>query len=150
MSNPLQGATLNERYNSGPVPHGGMHVDIYRPTDPSNPNGGANKLGTYKLESASPKIDAELVKRPDVDSGQNGWFIVDKDAEGSAVIQRNIVATPTVQNGDYFDAYLFVDTAGNAVGKRCVIHSPDASIDSGYRKISCSIIVDQNATGVSP
>ncbi|MDE2103924.1 MAG: hypothetical protein KGL39_42200 [Patescibacteria group bacterium] len=140
----------NSKYNSGGVPHGGIFVDIYRPTDPENPNNGGAKLGTYRLESLTPKRGGKLTKRPDIDGGQNGWFIVDEDVEGNATIQRNVAATPTVENGDYFDAGVRIDATGNTVNERFVIHAPDRPIEMGYRKMAVSVIVDQYATGVAP
>lgn len=142
--------TPNERYNSGNVPHAAIFVDIFRPTDPANPNNAAAKLGTYRIESAGPKEGATLTKRPDIDGGKNGWFMVAGDTEGSATIQRNVQTTPTLRTGDYFDASLRIDAGGTPVPERFVIHAPDYPADAGYRKMSVSIIVDDNATGVSP
>jgi hypothetical protein len=140
----------NVKYNSGAVPHGGIFIDCYRPIDPENPNGGGVLLGTYRLESISPKPGATLTKRPDIDGGKNGWFIIDQDTEGNALIQRNVATTPTLANGDYFDAGLGVDAAGAVVNERFVVHGPDRPADSGYRKMSLSVIVDTYATGVAP
>ena len=140
----------NAKYNSGNVPHGGIFVDIYAPTDPENPNNGATKVGTYRLESLTPKRGGTLTKRPDIDAGPNGWWITDGDVEGSAVIQRNVAATPTVENGWYFDAGVRIDITGATVNERFVIHSPDRPVEVAYRKMSVSVIVDQTATGVAP
>lgn len=140
----------NLRFNSGGVPHGGIFVDCYRPTDPENPNNGGAKLGTYRVESCGPKEGANLVKRPDIDGGRNGWFMTAGDVEGNAVLQRNVNTTPTLQTGDYFDATLLVDTNGAGVAERFVVHVPDRPADAGYRKMSMSVIVDQYATGVVP
>src|SRR5215469_7126460 len=103
MANAYGGALPNEKYRSNGVIHGGIYVAVYRPSDGIGLV--AAKIGTYKVESAQPKRGAEVTKRPDIDSGPNGWFITDKDIEGSAVIQRNLVTTPTLNNGDYFDAW---------------------------------------------
>lgn len=141
----------NAKFNSGAVPHGSIFVDIFRPTDPENPNSGATKLGTYRLESLAPKRGSHLVKRPDIDAGPNGWFIIGEDTEGSAVIQRNTAGTPTVEAGDYFDAAFGMGADGvTAIQGRFVIHGPDLAMDSGYRKQSVSVIVDSFATGVAP
>ena len=140
----------NLRFNSGGVPHGGIYVDCYRPNDPDNPNNGGTKLGAYLVESCGPKPGANLVKRPDIDGGRNGWFLTAGDVEGSAVIQRNVAATPTLETGDYFDATLLVNAAGAGVAERFVVHGPDRPVDAGYRKMSVSVIVDQYATGVAP
>lgn len=140
----------NISYNSGNVPHGGIYVDCYRPTDPENPNNGSTKLGVYRVESINPKPGATLTKRPDIDGGKGGWFIIDGDVEGNVVIQRNVSTTPTLLNGDYFDAALGVDAAGALVPERFVVHGPDRPADAGYRKMSMSVIVDQYATLVMP
>ena len=140
----------NSKYSSGGVPHGSIFVDIYRPADPEAPNAGGAKLGTYRLESLTPKRGSILTKRPDIDGGTNGWFIVDGDIEGSVTIQRNVAATPTVENGDYFDAGVRIDANGSTINERFVIHSPDRPVEIGYRKMSTSVIVDLNATGVTP
>jgi hypothetical protein len=142
--------TPNEKYNSGGVPHGGIFVDIYRPNDPENPNNGGTKLGTYRLEALTPKTGGNLTKRPDIDMGPNGWFIVDGDVEGNATIQRNVKTTPTLENGDYFDAGVRIDAVGATVNERFVIHQPDRPVESGYRKFSVGVIVDKFATGVAP
>ena len=140
----------NAKYNSGGVPHGGIFVDIFRPTDAENPNAGGAKLGTYRLESLTPKRGHTLTKRPDVDGGPNGWYIVDGDIEGSAVIQRNVAATPTVENGDYFDAGVRIDASGATINERFAITGPDRPVEAAYRKMSVGVIVDQFATGVTP
>ncbi len=139
----------NSKYNSGGVPHGGMFVDIYRPTSSEDPNAGGTKLGRYLVESCNPSAAGILTKRPGVDGGKGGWFITEGDTEGQAVIQRNTAATPTVTNGDYFDANIGVDAAGVAIPLRFVIHTPDHAKDAGYRKQSVSVIVDTYATGVT-
>jgi hypothetical protein len=140
----------NAKYNSRGVPHGGIFVDIYRPNDPDNPNNGAAKLGTYRVESCVPKHTSTLTKRPDIDGGKNGWFITGGDVEGNAVIQRNVATTPTLDDGDYFDAAIRIAADGSTVAERFVIHQPDRPIDSGYRKMSVSVIVDDDATNVNP
>ena len=140
----------NSKYNSGGVPHGGIFVDVYAPTDPENPNNGATKVGTYRLESCTPKAGSTLTKRPDIDGGPNGWYIVDGDIEGNANFQRNLTTTPTLENGWYFDAGIRIDKTGATVNERFVVHSPDRPIEVGYRKMACSVIVDQYATGVTP
>jgi|SRR6185312_14499587 len=140
----------NSKYNSGNVPHGGLYVDVYRPIDPEKPNDGATKLGTYRIESISPKPGATLTKRPDIDGGKGGWFIIDQDTEGNVVMQRNVATTPTLQNGDYFDAGLGIDATNAVINERFVIHGPDRPADAGYRKMSLSVIVDQYATNVVP
>jgi len=142
--------TPNMKFNSGGVPQGGIYVDIYRPSDPQNPNGGGEKLGTYLLESCTPKTGGGLTKRPDIDGGPNGWFIIDGDVEGSATIQRNVAVTPTLENGDYFDAGIRISATGAVLDERFVIHQPDRPVDAGYRKMSVSVIVDQYATNISP
>lgn len=141
----------NSAYNSGGVPHGGMFVNIYRPADPENPNNAPGTLlGRYLLESCNPSSAGNLVIRPDVDAGENGWFITKGPFQGQAVIQRNTSVTPTVENGDYFDAALRVSDAGALVGERFVIHTPDYAKDAGYRKQSVTVIRDKHAGGGNP
>jgi hypothetical protein len=142
--------TPNLKFKSRGVPQGGIFVDIFRPTDPESPNDGSTKLGTYRVESCVPKTTSTLTKRPDIDGGKNGWFIVDGDVEGNAVIQRNVKTTPTLESGDYFDAGIRIDANGGTVNERFVIHGPDRPVDAGYRKMSVSVIVDDAATNVNP
>lgn len=134
----------NSKYNSGGVPHGGMFVDIYRLSNPEDTTTGV-KLGRYLVESCNPSASATVTKRPNVDGGKNGWFITEGDTEGQSVIQRNTAATPTVDNGDYFEAAIRVNAAFTAVIERFVIHTPDHAKDAGYRKQSVTVIVDQTA-----
>lgn len=138
MSNP------NQKYVSAGVQFGGVTVEIFRLADPTSNSSGAS-LGTYKVESLGAAPSAVVGKRPDIDGGQNGWWIVDGDIEGSAVIQRAAAATPSLENGDYFEAALRVSSAGTGVTERFVIHNPMETADAQYRKVSCSVIVDQSA-----
>jgi hypothetical protein len=141
--------TPNEKYNSGRVPHGGFFVDIYRPADAENPNAGGTKLGRYLVEVGNPSASSTVTKRPGTDGGKGGWFIVEGDTEGPATIQRNIATTPTVANGDYFDASFRIDAAGAVVPERFVIHTPDHERGPGYRKQSVTVIVDDYAEGLA-
>ena len=137
-------ATENQVYVSKGVPFGGLFVEIFRLSDPDN-NGSGVSLGTYLLESITPQDSAVLGKRPGTDGGKNGWWLVEGDVEGSAVIQRNLEATPAVQNGDYFEASIRVSSAGAGVSERFVIHTPGHQVDAGYRKQNVSVIVDDQA-----
>lgn len=137
-------ATTNQNYVSKGVPFGGLFVEIFRLADVDDNDSGVS-LGTYLVESITPQDSAVLGKRPGTDGGKNGWWLVTGDTEGSAVIQRNIVTTPCVQNGDYFEASIRVDDAGAGVEERFVIHTPGHQVDAGYRKQSVSVIVDDQA-----
>jgi hypothetical protein len=139
-------ATPNQKYVSKQVPFGGVTVEIFRLADPNDNATGAS-LGNYKVESISPSRSSTLGKRPDVDGGKNGWWIVNGDVEGSAVIQRAVATTPSLLNGDYFSASVRVDNSlapngGVPIAERFVIHSPSEETGASYRKISCSVIVD--------
>src|ERR1041385_3641252 len=96
-------STPNQKYVSKAVPFGGIYVDIYRLADPGDNTSGA-KIGRYLVESATPSDSAMVNKRPDIDGGKNGWWIVEGDTEGSAVIQRNVAATPSLKNRESFGA----------------------------------------------
>lgn len=137
-------STPNQAYVSGSVPFGGLTVNIYRLSDPDSNSSGV-LLGAYKVESATPNITATLNKRPDIDGGKNGWWLINGDTEGSAVIQRATAATPSILTGDYFEAGIRRDASGNAVTERFVIYNPSEPQDASYRKVSCSIIVDTEA-----
>jgi hypothetical protein len=86
-----------------------------------------------------------LNKRPHVDAGKNGWWLITGDREGSTVIQRSVATTPSLLTGDYFEAALRVDAAGAPVTERFVIYNPSETFDPSYRKVSASCIVDAAA-----
>lgn len=134
----------NLAYRSKGVPYGGLFVTVYRLADPDD-NGSGVSLGTYLLESCTPQDSATLNKRPGTDGGKNGWWLVNGDVEGQAVFQRNLETSPSLKNGDYFDAGIRVGDDGVAVEERFVIHTPSHQVDSGYRKQSVSVIVDDQA-----
>lgn len=138
--------TTNQKYNAGKIPSGGFFVSIYRPVnvEASDPTVDT-LLGRYLVEATSPTVAATITKRPGTDGGKNGWFMTEGDTEGSATIQRNVAATPSVANGDYFDAALNVGADGVAVAQRFVIHSPNPNLDPSYRKQSVSVIVDDQS-----
>jgi hypothetical protein len=142
-------ATPNLKYNSGAVPFSTFFVDIFRLADPGDNATGA-KLGQYLVESMTPTDSSIVQKRPNIDGGKNGWQIVEGDCEGSITIQRNVQATPSLKNGDYFDAALRVGSDGAPVTERFVLHQPAHSFDAGYRKQSMSFVVDDRATGLTP
>lgn len=135
-------------YNSGGVPYGGLTVTCKRPTVDSNgvPTGGSSTLGTYLVESCGPTTAAVLNKRPGVDGGKNGWWMVDGDTEGAVEIQLATTETPHLQNGDYFDADIRVDANGDPVTERFVMHDMSPAIaTTQYRKQSGQVIVDAAA-----
>lgn len=138
-------ATPNQAYVSLKVPFSGLDVTVYRLADKDDNTSGA-ALGTYKLESLTIGGSDILNKRPDVDGGKNGWWIVSGDREGSFVLQRALATSPTILPGDYFEATLRVSDAGVGVQERFVLYSPSETFDSGYRKVSGSVIVDTNPT----
>lgn len=137
-------STPNQAYVSGSVPFGAFTAAVYRLSNVDDTGSGV-LLGNYKVETATPNRSAILNKRPDVDGGQNGWWLVNGDVEGSAVLQRSVATTPSLLTGDYFEAALRYDSSGAAVTERFVIHSPSEEAGASYRKVSCSIIVDQSA-----
>lgn len=134
-------STPNQLYVSKAVPFGAITVEVFRRADPADNNSGVS-LGNYKLESLTVNGSDILNKRPDVDAGKNGWWIVGGDREGSAVLQRNIATTPSLLGGDYFAAAVRVDAAGAPVTERFVLYSPSEATDASYRKVSASVIVD--------
>lgn len=137
-------STPNQAYVSGAVPFGAITVSVYRLADPDDNNSGA-LLGTYKAESITVAGSDILNKRPNVDAGKNGWWLVEGDREGSCVLQRNIATTPSLETGDYFEAALRVDATGTPVTERFVLYNPSEPTDASYRKVSCSCIVDDQA-----
>lgn len=135
-------------YNSKTVPKGTSgqgssgFITIYRPTSGEDPGGGSTTLGTYLLESLTPKYGATLNKRPDGDGGPNGFWIVSDNVEGQAIFQMSSAASPTLANGDYFNASVRVDSGGTPVSERFVIYDVGQNLDAGYRKQAVSVIVD--------
>jgi hypothetical protein len=134
-------STTNQAYVSKSVPFGAIDVQVYRLADPDDNNSGA-LLGTYKAESIVVGSSDILNKRPDVDGGKNGWWLITGDREGSCVLQRAVAATPSLETGDYFSASIRVDAAGTPVAERFVIYNPSETTDTSYRKVSASCIVD--------
>jgi len=141
-------ALPNTAYVSGGVQFGGIFVNVFRLADPDDNSSGV-LLGRYLVETITPSDSGILGKRPGADGGRNGWWICDGDVEGSAVIQRTVATTPSLKNGDYFDAAVRVDSNGDPVAERFVIHSPGHEVGTSYRKQNVSVIVDQSATGVN-
>lgn len=119
-------------------------MELFRLIDVED-NDSGETLGIYLMESCVPQESATLNKRPDTDGGKNGWWLVTGDTEGQAVFQRNIETTPTLKTGDYFTAAIRVDSLGNAISERFVVHTPSHQVDAGYRKQSVSVIVDDQA-----
>lgn len=137
-------STPNQQYVSKSVPFGAITVEMFRLADPADNNSGVS-LGNYKLESLVVNGSDILNKRPDVDGGKNGWWIVGGDREGSFTAQRNIATTPSLVGGDYFSASVRVNAAGAPVVERFVIYNPSEPTDAGYRKVTGSVIVDDQA-----
>lgn len=138
-------ATPNQAYLSNSVPFGGFSVSILRPTDPDSPTSNPTTLGTYLVESITPSYNGILGKRPAVDGGDNGWWLVNGTIEGSGTIQLPTLTSPTLKNGDYFTVTsIEADANGAAVSRKFVIHSPSTTIStSDYRKQNVSVIVDR-------
>ena len=134
-------ATQNQQYVSKAVPFGAITVEMFRLADKDDNDSGVS-LGNYKAESITIGGSDILNKRPDVDGGKNGWWIVGGEREGSCVLQRNIATTPSLEAGDYFEAALRVSSAGAPVTERFVIYNPSETFDTSYRKVSASCIVD--------
>lgn len=133
-------STPNQAYNSGAVPNGGLIVTVKR--GQSAPV----TLGSYKVESCNPVQGSTLNKRPDIDQGPNGWWLVNGEREGSATLQLATDDAPTLENGDFFDAAIRRDAAGDPVTERFVLHQMGIVVGAGeYRKQSGSVIVDAAA-----
>lgn len=137
-------STPNQAYVSKAVPFGAISVNVYRLADPDDNDSGV-LLGAYKAESIVVGNSDILNKRPDVDAGKNGWWIIAGDREGSCVLQRAVAATPSLLTADYFEVAIRVDSAGTPVTERFVIYNPSETVDASYRKVSASCIVDDQA-----
>jgi hypothetical protein len=130
---------MSIQYNSNNVPQGGLFAEFFRG------QGAPASLGTYLIESITPTVSVTLNKRPGVDGGENGWWMVDGDIEGSITVQRATDVTPTLQNGDFFTAAIRVNAAGEAISERFVLHGMSQEKAMGaYSKQSGSVIVDQH------
>jgi hypothetical protein len=135
-------STTNEKYNSKGVPHSTFFAEVFRLSDPDN-NASGVSLGTYLFESVTRSETSTLNKRPGIDGGKNGWWIVGGDVEGSFTCQLATSSTPTLQAGDYFNAAIRRGSDGQPVSERFVIHSVSDPREMGqYQKQSGSIIVD--------
>lgn len=131
-------ATPNQAYVSNAVPFGGLFIDIYRD--------GGLLIQQARLESLTPTQNVVEGNRPDIDQGDNGWWLVNGSRTGSGVIQLATDATPTLQPGDYFDASIRRDAGGAGISERFVIGQVGDTIAANdYRKQNVNVRVDKFA-----
>lgn len=132
-------STPNQAYVSNAIPFGGITVEVFR--NQANPA----SLGNYLVESISVAQGSIVGKRPGVDGGPNGFWIVNGDREGSITLQLAIDTTPSLENGDFFSASIRRDAAGAAVSERFVLHNLTRPVGmQEYGKQTGSVIVDQH------
>ena len=131
-------------YNSSGMPIGSRIVTFKRPTDPNAVAGPATTLGTYLLESSSPKEPSKLVELMGVKGEDTDFATVMKRKTMSAVAQRKTGATTTLQVGDYFEDSFDVDTAGAATAnERYVVTDRDNTEVAGEaQKQSITLVLD--------
>lgn len=106
-------------------------------------------LGTYRVTSASLARMAVGGERPDIDGGDNGWWLVKGKIEGGITLQLDTDASPTLELGDFFKtSVIFRDAAGNPVTQICVLNNPGpVSVEAnGFRAQAGSARVDQFPT----
>lgn len=146
----------NQAYVSNQVPYGGLFIQIFRLSDPTDINSGvalasgntlpAAEANKYRLESLTPTINVVEGNRPDIDGGDNGWWLVTGSISGSGVIQLPLDASPTLLPGDYFTAAIRRDAAGAAITERFVIGQVGATVaTTDYRKQNVNVRVDKFA-----
>lgn len=149
-------STPNQAYVSNAVPFGGLFVQIFRLSDPADPNSGvalasgsstpAAQANKYRVESLSPSQNMVGGDRPDIDSGDNGWWMVKGNTTGNATIQLPTASSPTLETGDYFEAAIRRDSSGNAVTERWVIGQVGTTVSTtDYRKQNVDVKVDKFA-----
>lgn len=148
--------TPNQAYVSNQVPFGGLFIQIFRLADPGDNTSGvalvsgnalpAAQANKYRLESITPTQNTVGGDRPDIDGGDNGWWLVKGTTSGNGVIQLPLDASPTLDVGDYFDAAIRRDAAGAPVTERFVIMDVGASVaTTDYRKQNVGVKVDKFA-----
>lgn len=136
-------------YNSNQIPFGGLNVTVYSNSVAAATGVNTGTLvGVYACTDANPTPEAVIIDRTNISGGDGGWVMVNGKIQGSATIQLATNATPSLQNGWYFDAAFFVSNATPPadITKRWVISNPGPVIAAnGARQQTCTIICDQFA-----
>lgn len=132
-------STPNQVYVSNQVPFGGFFINLYR--GQSSPT----LLGVYRVEQCNPTPAAVEGQRPDIDGGDNGWWLCNGIIQGPITLQVATSLTPTPANGDFFKtSVIFRDSSGTAVTQILVLKSPAPDVSTNtYRKFTGQVQVDQ-------
>lgn len=143
-------STPNQAYNSNQVPFGGFSVNMYY--FPAQDYTTAPTLvGEYIMESGSPADTAVTGDRPDVDAGDNGWWLVNGKTEGPGTFQIATTATPTLKNGFLFVTTQFsTDTAGAGERRYFVVQNPSPVVSTtDYRKQNVTLREDKKNASIA-
>ena len=130
------------------MPDGSRKVTFYRPVNPLVPagpgGGGDTSLGIYLLETSSPKAPTKLIQRMGTAGEDTDFALVQQRKTMSAVAQLSTNATPTLQNGDYFEDSFDTTTGGLATAnERYVINDAENVETAGEaRKQTISLHID--------
>jgi hypothetical protein len=135
-------------YKSAGMPDGSRSVVFYRPTNPVSPGaaggGSDTNLGTYLLETSSPKSPSKTIGRMGVAGEDTDFALVQQRKTMSAVAQLSTSSTPTLQPGDYFED-TFGTTSGGAAtaNERYVVTDHEYTQQAGdARKQPLTLVID--------
>ncbi len=135
-------------YKSAGMPDGSRKVTFFRPANPlapAAPGGGADtNLGIYLLEACSPKAPSKIIQRMGTAGEDTDFALVQQRKTMSAPAQLATAATPTLQNGDYFEDSFDV-TTGNAAtaNERYVVNDcENVEVAGDARKQQLTLMLD--------
>lgn len=98
--------------------------------------GSPSTLGTYILESITINRPTSKISRPDQIGGPNGFVLVNKEEDGSCVVQYASSSATWPKNGDWFQ-----DTFDANVGvEKFVFHDLGFPFEiGGYFKVNAKL-----------
>ena len=123
-------------YKSAGMPDGSRKVTFFRPVNPLVPaaagGAGDTSLGIYLLETSSPNSPSKMIQRQGIAGEDLDFALVQQRKTMSATAQLATAATPTLQNGDYFEDSFDVTTAGAATAnERYVVNHAERTESAG-------------------
>ena len=135
-------------YKSAGMPDGSRKVTFFRPVTPTAPaaagGAGDTNLGVYLLESSSPKSPSKMIQRMGTAGEDTDFALVQQRKTMSATAQLATAATPTLQNGDYFEDSFDVTTAGapTANERYVVTDAEQTEVAGEARKQPITLVID--------